>query len=91
MKGAEDRLVSALKVILGHSGEKLTNTQVVEAVHVIQQRTKRKGSNPAVLKFQDVSNIINNLFCMVIKLSHTGIVMYFYFTIPELIVTALIP
>lgn len=89
MKGAEDRLVSALKVILGHSGEKLTNTQVVEAVHVIQQRTKRKGSNPGVLKFQDVSNIINNLFCMVTKLSH--IVMYFYFTIPEVIVTALIP
>lgn len=87
MKGAEDRLVSALKVILRHSGEKLTNTQVVEAV--IQQRTKRKGSNSAVLKFQDVSNILNNLFCMVTKLPH--IVMYFYFTIPEVIVTALIP
>lgn len=89
MKGAEDRLVSVLKVILRHSGEKLTNTQVVEAVHVIQQRTKRKGSNSAVLKFQDVSNILNNLFCMVTKLPH--IVMYFYFTIPEVIVTALIP
>ena len=72
MKGAEDRLVSALKVILRHSGEKLTNTQVVEAVHVIQQRTKRKGSNSAVLKFQDVSNILNNLFCMVTKLPHIG-------------------
>ncbi|KAM7437564.1 hypothetical protein ABFA07_012833 [Porites harrisoni] len=62
VKGAEDRLVSALKVILRHSGEKLTNTQVVEAVHVIQQRTKRKGSNSAVLKFQDPATPPDKLF-----------------------------
>ena len=57
MIGAEDRLVSGLRVILNlHAGsEKLTNAEVVDAVKIIQQRTKRKNSSLDVFKFQDVS------------------------------------
>ena len=53
--GAEDRLVSGLGVILNLGGEKLTNTEVVDAIKFIQQRTKRKRSSQDVFKFQDVS------------------------------------
>ena len=51
--GAEDHLEKALKVL--HGGENLTNIEVVEAIKMIQQRTKRKGSNQDVFKFQDVT------------------------------------
>ena len=53
--GAEDCLVSGLRVILNLGGEKLTNTEVVDAIKFIQQRTKRKSSSQDVFKFQDVS------------------------------------
>lgn len=49
--GAEDHLEKALKVL--HGGENLTNIEVVEAIKMIQQRTKSKGSNQDVFKFQD--------------------------------------
>ena len=55
MKGAEDRLEKSLKVVKNHDGGKLTNAEVVEAVHTIQQRTRRKSVNQDVFKFQDVS------------------------------------
>ena len=44
--GVEDRLVRCLRVILNlHAGsEKLTNAEVVDAVKIIQQRTKGKSS-----------------------------------------------
>ena len=51
--GAEDRLEEALKVL--HGGEHLTNVEVVEAIKMIQQRTKRKGNKKDVFKFQDAS------------------------------------
>lgn len=47
--GAEDRLKEALKVL--HGGENLTNVEVVEAMKMIQERTKRKGNNQDVFKF----------------------------------------
>ena len=50
MTGAEDRLEKVL-----HGAENLTNKEVVEAIKMIQQRTKRKDSNQDVFKFQDVS------------------------------------
>ena len=53
MTGGEDRLEKALKVM--HGGENLTNIKVSEAIKMIQQRTKRKGSNQDVFKFRDVS------------------------------------
>ena len=53
VSGAEDRLEKAVKVV--HGGENLTNVEVVEAIQIIQQRTKRKGNNQDVFKFQDVS------------------------------------
>ena len=53
VSGAEDRLEEALKVLNG--GKSLTNIEVVEAIKMIQQRTKRKGNNQDVFKFQDVS------------------------------------
>ena len=58
--GAEDRLVSGLKVIpnLHVGSEKLTNAEVIDAVKIIQQRTKRKSSNLDVFKFQDVSILL---------------------------------
>ena len=58
--GAEDRLVSGLRIILNrHEGsEKLTNAEVNDAVKIIQQRTKRKSSSLDVFKFQDVSILL---------------------------------
>ena len=53
VSGTEDRLEEALKVL--HEGENLTNVEVVEAIKMIQQRTKRKGSNKDVFKSQDAS------------------------------------
>ena len=53
MSGAEDRLEEDLKVL--HGGEHLTNVEVVEAIKMIQQRTKRKGNKKDVFKFQDAS------------------------------------
>ena len=51
--GAEDRLKEALKGL--HGRENLTNVEVVEAMKMIQERTKRKNNNQDVFKFQDVS------------------------------------
>ena len=59
--GAEDRLTSALRVILTPNvgSEKMTNGEVIEAVKIIQQRTmKRKSSSLDVFKFQDVSILL---------------------------------
>ena len=53
MSAAEDRLEGSLKVL--HGGENLTNVEVVEAIKMIQQRTKRKGNNKDVFKIQDAS------------------------------------
>ena len=47
-----------LRVILIQCGDNLTNADVVDAVKVIQQWTKRKGSNQEVFKFQDVSILL---------------------------------
>ena len=58
MAGAEDCLVRGLRVILNEGGDNLTNADVVDAVKIIQQRTKKKSSNQEVFKFQDVSIII---------------------------------
>jgi len=57
---AEDRLVSGLRVILNlrAGSKKLTNAQVVDAVKIIQQRTKRKSSSLDAFKFQDVSKLV---------------------------------
>ena len=57
---AEHRLVSGLRVILNrHVGmEKLTNAEVIDAVKIIQQQTKRKSSNLDVFKFQGVSILL---------------------------------
>ena len=44
ISGAEDRLKEALKVL--HGGENLTNVEVVEAMKMIQERTKRKKQQP---------------------------------------------
>ena len=51
--GAEDCLVSGLRVMLNlHVGsKKLTNAEVVDAVKIIQQLTKRKSSSVDVTKF----------------------------------------
>ena len=56
--GAEDHLVSGLRVILKlHVGsEKFTNAEVIDVVKIIQQRTKRKSSSLDV--FQDVSILL---------------------------------
>ena len=53
MIGAEDCLVSGLRVMLNlHvASEKLTNAEVVDAVKIIQQLTKRKSSSVDVTKF----------------------------------------
>ena len=53
-------LVSGLRVILNlHVGsEKLTNAEVIDAVKIIQQLTKRKSSSLGVFKFQDVSILL---------------------------------
>ena len=58
--GAEDRLVSGLRVILNlrAGSEKLTNAEVVDAVKIIQQRTKRKSGSLDVFKFQCVSILV---------------------------------
>ena len=58
MAGAEDCLVRGLRVILNQGGDNLTNTDVVDAVKIIQQRTKKKSSNQVVFKFQDVSILL---------------------------------
>ena len=60
MTGAEDRLVSGLRVILNRQvgSKKLTNAEVNDAVKIIQQRTKRKSSSLDVFKFQDVSILL---------------------------------
>ena len=55
MSGAEDRLEKSLKVVRKHYGGKSTNAEVVEAVHTIQQRTRRNSGSQDVCKFQDVS------------------------------------
>ena len=47
-----------LRVILNQGGDNLTNADVVDAVKVIQQWTKRKSSNQEVFKFQDVSILL---------------------------------
>lgn len=58
--GAEDHLVSGLRVILNlHVGsEKFRNAEVIDVVKIIQQRTKRKSSSLDVFKFQDVSILL---------------------------------
>ena len=60
MRGAEDRLLSGLRVVLNLpvGSEKLTNAEVIAAVEIIQQRTKRKSSSLDVFKFQDVSILL---------------------------------
>lgn len=60
MRGAEDRLLSGLRVVLNLpvGSEKLTNAEVIAAVKIIQQRTKRKSSSLDVFKFQDVSILL---------------------------------
>ena len=58
---AEDRLTSALRVILTQNvgSEKMTNGEVIGALKIIQQRTmKRKSSSLDVFKFQDVSILL---------------------------------
>ena len=64
-----------LRVILNQGGDNLTNADVVNAVKVNQQWTKRKSSNQEVFKFQDVSIIIMG----VIVVSIIIICCYFYF------------
>lgn len=64
-----------LRVILNQGGDNLTNADVVNAVKVNQQWTKRKSSNQEVFKFQDVSIIIMG----VIVVSIIIIYCYFYF------------
>ena len=60
VRGAEDRLLSGLRVVLNLpvGSEKLTNAEVIAAVEIIQQRTKRKSSSLDVFKFQDVSILL---------------------------------
>ena len=64
-----------LRVILNQGGDNLTNADVVNAVKVNQQWTKRKSSKQEVFKFQDVSIIIMG----VIVVSIIIIYCYFYF------------
>ena len=64
-----------LRVILNQGGDNLTNADVVNAVKVNQQWTKRKSSNQEEFKFQDVSIIIMG----VIVVSIIIIYCYFYF------------
>ena len=64
-----------LRVILNQGGDNLTNADVVNAVKVNRQWTKRKSSNQEVFKFQDVSIIIMG----VIVVSIIIIYCYFYF------------
>ena len=47
-----------LRVILNQGGDNLTNADVVNAVKVNRQWTKRKSSNQEVFKFQDVSILL---------------------------------
>ena len=58
MAEAEDCSVRGLRVILNQDGDNLTNADVVDAVTIIQQRTKKKSSNQEVFKFQDVSILL---------------------------------
>lgn len=60
--GAEDCLVRGLRVILNQGGDNLTNADVVDAVKIIQQRTKKKSSNQEVFKFQDPTTPPHKLF-----------------------------
>lgn len=60
VSGAEDRLKEALKVL--HGGENLTNVEVVKAMKMIQERTKRKNNNQDVFKFQDPMTPPDKLF-----------------------------
>ena len=60
VKGAEDRLVSGLRVMLNLNvgSEKLTKAEFIDAGKIIQQQTKRKSSSLDVFKFQDVSILL---------------------------------
>lgn len=51
-----------LRVILNQGGDNLTNADVVDAVKVIQQWTKRKSSNQEVFKFQDPTTPPHKMF-----------------------------
>ena len=62
-----------LRVILNQGGDNLTNADVVDAVKVIQQWTKRKSSNQEVFKFQDVSIL---LWVSLLLLSSSFIVIF---------------
>ena len=64
-----------LRVILNQGGDNLTNADVVDAVKVIQQWTKRKSSNQEVFKFQDV---IILLWVSLLLLSSSFIVTFIF-------------
>ena len=57
-----------LRVILNQGGDNLTNADVVDAVKVIQQWTKRKSSNQEVYKFQRCKYIIMGVIVVTIML-----------------------
>ena len=63
-------------MILTQGGDNLTNADVVDAVKIIQQRTKRKSSNQEVFKFQDVSIL---LWVSLLLLSSSLISLLFLF------------
>ena len=64
-----------LRVILNQGGDNLTNADVVDAVEVIQQWTKRKSSNQEVFKFQDASIL---LWVSLLLLSSSFIVTFIF-------------
>ena len=68
-----------LRVILNQGGDNLTNADVVDAVKVIQQWTKRKSSNQEVFKFQDVSILLR----VSLLLLSSSFIVTFIFIKPE--------
>ena len=61
-------------MILNQGGDNLTNADVIDAVKVIQQWTKRKSSNQEVFKFHDVSIL---LWVSLLLLSSSFIIFIF--------------
>ena len=65
--------MSGLRVISNHGGKTFTNTEVVDAVKITQQLTKRKSHKQHVFQFQDLSNLLLLLLLLYGNAVHSNV------------------